>query len=170
LLAAVGGGYTSRVVIATLWASDEALPPDVRGYTLAAPDGEVGVVDADASGAGWRYLVVAESRDATARRVVVPVGVVVRVDARARVVVVRPSKAYVLDGPDMPDGEDPGADDLRSDVGAYYASILAGSAPVLPAPASPPSEGARGWRRGRRSCEWGGTWPFRDLARQIASE
>jgi hypothetical protein len=107
---------------------------DLDGHTVAAPDGEVGVVDGRRSDLRRGWLVVDVPLRFTRRSVVVPAGIVERVDVESRTLLVGVSRAYVVDGPDVLDADDAVLEDVRTDVAVYYASVIASGAHVLPSP------------------------------------
>ena len=120
-----------------VWASRADLElVDVGGHTVLAPDGEVGVVDGLRSDPRRGCLVVDVPLATSTRSVVVPVGLVERVDPAGRRVVVGLSRAYVVDGPEVGDGEEAVSETLRTEAAVYYLSAMASPARVLPRAAS----------------------------------
>jgi hypothetical protein len=82
---------------------------DLDGYAVTSPDGEVGAVDGARSDPRRGWLVVDVPLRFIRRSVVVPFGLVARVDRRSRTVLVEVSSAYVINGPCLLDGDDPAA-------------------------------------------------------------
>lgn len=94
-------------------------PVDLVGYRVEAADGRIGTIDEASDDAGARWLVVDTGPWVFGRKVLLPVGTVVRVDHLDRTVHVDRTREQVKDAP----AYDPEADD-RSDhrdrIGDYY--------------------------------------------------
>ena len=94
---------------------------DLTGYEVEARDGSIGTVEEATTQAGQSYLVVDTGTWIFGRRVLLPAGVVERVDSGDRKVFVNRSREEIRDAPEY--GE-PGATDLyRQQVGSYYGGL-----------------------------------------------
>ncbi len=92
---------------------------DVVGFSVAATDGGIGKVDEASYDAGAGHIVVDTGPWILGRRVVLPAGVIERVDWDAEVVHVDRSKDEIKAAPEFEGG---GAvdDALRERVGGYF--------------------------------------------------
>jgi Protein of unknown function (DUF2795) len=94
---------------------------DLTGYEVEARDGSIGTVEEATTQAGQSYLVVDTGTWIFGRRVLLPAGVVERVDSGDRKIFVNRSREEIRDAPEY--GE-PGATDLyRQQVGSYYGGL-----------------------------------------------
>ena len=92
---------------------------DVTGYKIAAVDGDIGKVDEATNESGAAGLVVDTGPWIFGRKVLLPPGVVERVDHDDQKVYVDRSKEQIKDAPEF----DPDAgvdDDYRTRLGSYY--------------------------------------------------
>jgi hypothetical protein len=105
----------------------------VDGHTVTAPDGVVGVVDGRRSDLSRGWLVVDVPLRFTRRSIVVPAGIAQSVDTESRTILLGVSRAYVIEGPDLLEGDDAAAEDVRMDVALYYQSISS-RARIIPSP------------------------------------
>jgi hypothetical protein len=100
--------------------SSEAL--DVQGFDVAATDGDIGKVDEATYDVGSSYIVVDTGPWIFGRKVLLPAGVIERIDLDNRKVEVRLTKEQIKNSPEF----DPATEDFRSEpyrqrVGTYYA-------------------------------------------------
>lgn len=92
---------------------------DLTGYKIAAVDGDIGTVDEDTYKSGSAGLVVDAGPWTFGRKVLVPAGVVERVDHDDEKVYVDRSKDQIKHAPEY--GPDIGVDDdYRHRLGGYY--------------------------------------------------
>lgn len=95
-------------------------PGDISGYSIHATDGDIGKVDKHDMDAGRNYLLVATGPWIFGRTVMLPAGVVERIDHEHETVYVGVTKDRIKDAPEYRD--DGGNDDAyRNDLGDYYA-------------------------------------------------
>ncbi len=92
---------------------------DVTGYTIHATDGEIGKVDKHNDEAGSSYLLVATGPWIFGKTVMLPAGVIQRVDRDEEAVYVNCSKEQIKNAPEY--NADGGDDEqYRSNLGDYY--------------------------------------------------
>lgn len=96
---------------------------DVEGFGVAATDGDIGKVDEATYDVGSSYIVVDTGPWILGRKVLLPAGVIERIDLDNRKVEVRLTKDQIKNAPEF----DPKTDDLRSEayrerLGTYYAT------------------------------------------------
>ena len=113
-----GGGAAAGGIFAPR--NDRLYRTDLRGFEVEAPDGGIGKVD-DRTEPGSDVLVVDTGPWIFGRHVLLPLGLVDRVDLDTQTVFVDRTKDEIKDAPEYsPDrGVD---DDLRHRVGEYYSS------------------------------------------------
>ena len=92
---------------------------DITGYSIAAVDGDIGRVDQATYETGESYLVVDTGPWIFGRRVMLPAGVVERIDTAEKMVYVDRTKDQIKDAPEYDDtlGDDPA---YREGLGTYY--------------------------------------------------
>ena len=92
---------------------------DVTGYSVDAIDGGIGKVDEASYDVGSSYLVVDTGPWIFGKKVLLPAGVVDRIDAVAETVYVNRTKDQIKDSPEFDESnyQDVG---YRSEVGSYY--------------------------------------------------
>jgi len=92
---------------------------DLTGYSIAAVDGDIGHVDQATYESGASYLVVDTGPWIFGRKVMLPAGVVERIDAAEKKVYVDRTKDQIKDAPEYDDtlGDDPA---YRESLGTYY--------------------------------------------------
>jgi hypothetical protein len=93
----------------TVEAADEGGPGfslDLTGYAVQAVDGEIGKVDEATDTTGDAHLVVDTGPWIFGRRVLLPAGVVARVDHQTRTVHVDRSRDQIREAPEYVDAED----------------------------------------------------------------
>jgi hypothetical protein len=97
--------------------------PDITGYSIHALDGDIGKVDKHNDEAGRAYLLVATGPWIFGKTVMLPVGVIARIDHDEKVVHVAVTKDQIKNAPEY----DPNGDDderYRNDLGGYYGGGL----------------------------------------------
>ena len=92
---------------------------DLTGYTIAAEDGDIGRVDSASYEVGSAYLVVDTGPWIFGRKVMLPAGVVERIDTEERKVYVDRTKEQIKDAPDYDEmlRNNP---EYRETLGGYY--------------------------------------------------
>ena len=94
-------------------------PGDLGGYKIHARDGEIGKVDKHDIETGRGYLLVATGPWILGKTVMLPAGVIERIDHEDRVVYVDRTKEEIKNAPEYdPDRHDDEA--YRAEVGGYY--------------------------------------------------
>jgi hypothetical protein len=91
------------------------------GYTVEARDGEIGKVDKHSNEPGSSYLVIDTGPWIFGKKVVLPAGVVERVDPDTETVFVNVAKDDVKNAPEY-DDELGVTEDYRHTLGTYYTS------------------------------------------------
>ena len=118
------------------WSSGEGLAAagDLTGYAVEARDGEIGKVDKHDVESGTTHLIVSTGPWIFGRTVMLPAGVIERIDHDTRVVVVSCSREQVKNAPEYPEEHD---DEQRrhhaSALADYYGDLRAPPAPSIPA-------------------------------------
>jgi hypothetical protein len=114
---------------------------DLTGYNVEAVDGLIGTVDEATAQAGESYLVVDTGPWIFGKRVLLPAGVVDRIDTAERKVFVAPSREEIKNAPEY-DRERGATDTYRQRVGSYYAADVG-----TPRPERPPARQRASRRR-----------------------
>src|SRR5215471_13819582 len=83
-------------------------PGDISGYAIHAVDGDIGKVDKHNMDVGRSYLLVATGRWIFGKTVMLPAGVIDRIDHEHETVYVSRSRDEIKDGPEY---QDEGRDD-----------------------------------------------------------
>jgi hypothetical protein len=92
---------------------------DVTGYGVEALDGSIGKVDEASYEVGSSYIVVDTGPWIFGKKVMLPAGVIQRVDQSEEKVYVNRTKDQIKDAPEL--DEDMVADDMyRGELGSYY--------------------------------------------------
>jgi hypothetical protein len=92
---------------------------DLTGYSIAAVDGDIGRVDEATHETGESYLVVDTGPWIFGRRVMLPAGVVERIDIAEKTVYVDRTKDQIKDAPEYDDTLAENAE-YRQQLGNYY--------------------------------------------------
>jgi hypothetical protein len=98
---------------------------DVEGFDVSATDGDIGKVDEATNDVGSSYIVVDTGPWIFGRKVLLPAGVIERIDLDNRKVEVRLTKDQIKESPEF----DPATEEYRSEayrerVGTYYGSYF----------------------------------------------
>lgn len=113
-----------------LWAYPESVGRlDVTGYDAEALDGDIGTVDETSLEVGAGYLVIDTGRWIFGKKVLIPAGLVERVDRDAETVYLSRAKDEIESAPEF-DADHYTEPTYREKIGAYYA---AGAMPPEPA-------------------------------------
>jgi hypothetical protein len=101
---------------------DQALTDlNLVGYSVEATDGSIGKIDEATNEVGRSYIVVDTGPWIFGKHVVLPAGVVTRVDTESETVYVSLAKDEIKDAPEY--DSDRGVDDTyRTEIGGYYAT------------------------------------------------
>lgn len=100
------------------------------GYKVAATDGDIGKVDEDSNEVGGSQIVVDTGPWIFGRKVLLPAGVVDRVDDDEQKVYVDLTKDQIKESPELEEGTTYSDPDYRERVGSYYGSRYGGPAAV----------------------------------------
>ena len=95
-------------------------PMDVEGFDVEAADGEIGKVDEATYDVGSSCIVVDTGPWIFGRKVVLPAGVIERIDMDDRKVSVRLTKDQIKNSPELDEATDYRSDEYRSTLGSYY--------------------------------------------------
>jgi len=93
---------------------------DVEGFDVEAADGEIGKVDEATYDVGSSFIVVDTGPWIFGRKVVLPAGVIERIDMDDRKVSVRLTKDQIKNSPELDEATDYRSDEYRSTLGSYY--------------------------------------------------
>jgi hypothetical protein len=93
---------------------------DLTGYSIEAVDGDIGHLDEATNEVGASYLVVDTGPWIFGRKVLLPAGVVERIDTAEKKVYVDRTKQQIKEAPEFDDLA--GDADYRERVGGYYSS------------------------------------------------
>jgi hypothetical protein len=112
----------SDVTSADMWSYPEVVGRiDMSGYEVEAIDGEIGTVDETTLDADASYVVVDTGPWIFGKKVVIPAGLVERVDRDDEKVYVRRTKDEIRNAPEF-DSDRYREADYRDKLGAYYAA------------------------------------------------
>jgi hypothetical protein len=92
---------------------------DVAGYSVEALDGDIGKVDEATYDVGSSYIVVDTGPWIFGRKVLLPAGVVERIDMEDETIHVRRTKEQIKDAPEISESTYRG-EIYRSEVESYY--------------------------------------------------
>ena len=92
---------------------------DLTGYSVEAVDGGIGKIDEATHDVGSSYIVVDTGPWIFGKKVLLPAGVIDRVDVDDENVYVDRTKEQIKDAPEF-DEDSYMSDDYRSSVGTYY--------------------------------------------------
>lgn len=95
---------------------------DISGFEVLGRDGALGTVDSASNDVRTRYLVVDTGDRAGGRRVLLPAGVVDRVDTSTRQVLLDRTRDEVAAAPEF-DPADEGSADFEDAVSGYYRGL-----------------------------------------------
>jgi hypothetical protein len=90
---------------------------DVTGFEVEAADGSIGKVDESTNEAGGSYLLVDTGVWIFGKKVILPAGLVERVDRDQEKLYIAPTKDEIKDAPEF---DDDASEDYRSAVSDYY--------------------------------------------------
>jgi hypothetical protein len=106
---------------AEMWHAREGAAPteDIVGFSIEATDGDIGRVAKANAETGSAYLIVATGPWILGRTVMLPAGVIERIDYKAEVVHVNRSKDNIKNAPEYHD-ERHDDETYRGELGGYY--------------------------------------------------
>jgi hypothetical protein len=119
------------IVVNSIWTYAPGLEPQentLTGFTVEAPDGTVGQVERQSDRPGARHCVVDTGVWVFGKSLLIPAGIVTRVDPASKVVTVARTKDEIKAAPRFTVDSQTADPGYLSEVGAYYAT--------LPAPAA----------------------------------
>ena len=108
-----------------LWSYREdimAKPMDIQGAKVKATDGDIGKIDDATYDVGSAYVVVDTGPWILGRKVLLPAGVIERIDLDRREVEVRLTKDQIKNAPELDEVTDYRSDTYREQVGTYYST------------------------------------------------
>lgn len=113
-----------------VWTSQEQAwgHADITGFGVEAVDGSIGSVDEATYDAGSSYIVVDTGPWIFGKKVMLPAGVIDRVDSDDEKVYVNRSKDEIKNAPEF-DEETYREEEYRSELGGYYGSSAASEPP-----------------------------------------
>ncbi len=106
-----------------IWAYQDQIAGDVDliGYSVEATDGSIGKIDDATNEVGASYIVVDTGPWIFGKHVLLPAGVIERIDADSETVYVNRTKDEIKESPEWDDER--GVDETyRSQVGGYYST------------------------------------------------
>jgi hypothetical protein len=113
-----------------LWAYPESVGRlDVTGYDAEALDGDIGTVEETSLAEGAGYLVVDTGRWIFGKKVLIPAGLVERVDRDAETVYLSTAKDEIESAPEF-DADRYTEPRYREEIGAYYAAEATPPEPI----------------------------------------
>jgi len=120
-----GGG--PEAAVADIWTYRTAEPLggdiDVTGYSVEATDGGIGKIDEATYEVGSSYLVVDTGPWIFGKKVLIPAGLVDRVDPGSETVFVSRTKDQIKDAPEFDEQRGFADDEYRSRLGGYYGNF-----------------------------------------------
>ena len=117
-----------------VWAYRVPTTVDLKGYEVEAPDGSIGVVDESTAQVGESYLVVDTGPWIFGKRVLLPAGIVDRIDTADEKVFVNRSRDEIKNAPEYDPDQGP-IEPYRRQVGSYYAAREVGASRTQSPPA-----------------------------------
>jgi hypothetical protein len=109
---------------ADMWHYREGGAPveDIAGFSIEARDGDIGKVDKANAESGSAYLIVAAGPWIFGKTVILPAGIIERIDYKAKVVHVNRSQADIKSAPEY--DEDRGDDETyHNGLADYYSGL-----------------------------------------------
>ena len=95
-------------------------PLDIEGFSVGATDGDIGKVDEATYEVESSYIVVDTGPWIFGRKVVLPAGLIDRIDLENQKVLVRLTKDQIKDSPELDEATDHRSEEYRSQLGGYY--------------------------------------------------
>jgi hypothetical protein len=98
-------------------------PLDIEGFKVRATDGEIGKIDEATFDVGSAFVVVDTGPWILGRRVLIPAGMIERIDLDRREAEVRLAKDQIKNAPELDEVTDYRSDAYREQVGTYYSAF-----------------------------------------------
>jgi len=113
--------HMREIVAVEIWSyADSTLASlDLSGYSVEARDGGIGKVDEANDEVGARYVVVDTGPWILGKKVILPAGVIERVDPDTETVYVDRTKEEIENAPPFDESTQPG-EQYRTELGEYY--------------------------------------------------
>jgi hypothetical protein len=116
---------TPGVAVIDIWAFQVDVQPslanvDLAGFSVEAQDGKIGKVDEDTREAGGNFLIVDTGPWIFGKKVMLPAGVVERIDPESKTVFVNRTKDEIKSAPEYDDQTGHGDKDYRRRLGEHY--------------------------------------------------
>ena len=105
---------------------DPAAGTDITGYGVEATDGSIGKVDGANNEVGQSYLIVDTGPWIFGKKVMLPAGVIQRIDRDSEKVYVNRSKDQIKNAPEYDEDARASDSDYRGQLGSYYGAGGAG--------------------------------------------
>ena len=108
-----------------LWSYREdimAKPMDIQGFKVKATDGDVGKIDEATYDVGSAYVVVDTGPWILGRKVLLPAGVIERIDLDDGRVEVRLTQDQIKNSPELSEVDDHTSPTYREQIGTYYST------------------------------------------------
>jgi hypothetical protein len=99
-----------------------AKPLDVEGFKVEATDGDIGKIDEATYDVGSSYIVVDTGPWILGRKVLLPAGVIERIDLDDRKVAVRLTQDQIKNSPELAEVDDYRSPAYREQIGTYYST------------------------------------------------
>jgi len=93
------------------------------GFSVEATDGSIGKIDEATADTGRSHVIVDTGPWIFGKKVLLPAGVVERVDLDTETVFVNRTKDEIKNAPEFDTDMQPGDEDYRSRVGGYYEGL-----------------------------------------------
>jgi hypothetical protein len=120
----IGSGTGAAVADIWTYRTSEPLGDiDVTGYSVEATDGGIGKIDEATYEVGSSYLVVDTGPWIFGKKVLLPAGLVDRVDPGSETVFVSRTKDQIKDAPELDEQRGYEDDEYRSRLGGYYGNF-----------------------------------------------
>jgi hypothetical protein len=120
-----GGPGTPEVAIIDIWAFEVELEPtladvDLAGFKVEGRDGKIGKVDEDTREAGGNFLIVDSGPPILGKKVILPAGVVERIDPDSETVFVGLTKDEIKNAPEYEEETGHRDQGFRQRLAEYY--------------------------------------------------
>jgi hypothetical protein len=99
-----------------------AKPLDIQGFKVKATDGDIGKIDEATYDVDSAYVVVDTGPWILGRKVLLPAGVIERIDLDGREIKVRLTQDQIKNAPELDEVTDYRSDAYREQVGTYYST------------------------------------------------
>jgi hypothetical protein len=120
-----GAQGTPGGAVIEIWAFEVDVEPsladvDLLGFSVEGRDGKVGKVDEDTREAGGSFLIVDTGPPILGKKVMLPAGVVERVDPESKTVFVNLTKDEIKSAPEYDEHDGHRDEGFRRRLGEYY--------------------------------------------------